>query len=71
VKLSIIKYKGDFTKFLVVMRLMEVIMSKWKIYTPDGVQDILFNECYAKRELENKIRNTFRSLAITKLKLLQ
>ncbi len=36
-------------------------MSKWKIYTPDGVQDILFNECYAKRELENKIRNTFRS----------
>jgi ATP phosphoribosyltransferase regulatory subunit len=36
-------------------------MTKWKIYTPDGVQDILFNECYAKRELENKIRNTFRS----------
>jgi len=36
-------------------------MSKWKIYTPDGVQDILFNECYAKREIENKIRNTFRS----------
>ncbi|MHB8061822.1 MAG: ATP phosphoribosyltransferase regulatory subunit [Ruminiclostridium sp.] len=36
-------------------------MSKWKIYTPDGVQDILFDECYAKRELENKIRNTFRS----------
>lgn len=36
-------------------------MSKWKIYTPDGVQDILFNECYAKRELENKIRNTFRA----------
>lgn len=36
-------------------------MSKWKIYTPDGVQDILFDECYAKREIENKIRNTFRS----------
>lgn len=36
-------------------------MSKWKIYTPDGVQDILFDECYAKRELENMIRNTFRS----------
>ncbi len=36
-------------------------MSKWKIYTPDGVNDILFDQCYAKRELENKIRNTFRS----------
>lgn len=36
-------------------------MSKWKIYTPDGVQDILFEECFAKREIENKIRNTFRS----------
>jgi len=36
-------------------------MSKWKIYTPDGVQDILFKECYAKREMENKLRNTFRS----------
>lgn len=36
-------------------------MSKWKIYTPDGVQDILFEECFAKREMENKIRNTFRS----------
>lgn len=36
-------------------------MSKWKIYTPDGVQDILFEECFAKREIENKIRSTFRS----------
>lgn len=36
-------------------------MSKWKIYTPDGVQDILFDQCYAKREIENRIRNTFRS----------
>jgi len=36
-------------------------MSKWKIYTPDGVQDILFDECFAKREMENRIRNTFRS----------
>ena len=36
-------------------------MSKWKIYTPDGVQDILFDECYAKRELESKIRSTFRA----------
>lgn len=36
-------------------------MSKWKIYTPDGVQDILFDECFAKRELEKRIRDTFRS----------
>lgn len=36
-------------------------MTKWKIYTPEGVQDILFDECYIKRELEKKIRNTFRS----------
>lgn len=36
-------------------------MSKWKIYTPEGVQDILFDECYLKRNLEEKIRNLFRS----------
>ncbi len=36
-------------------------MSKWKIYTPDGYQDILFEECYAKKELESRIRKTFRS----------
>ncbi len=36
-------------------------MSKWKIYTPDGVQDILFDECYAKKEMESRIRKTFRS----------
>lgn len=34
-------------------------MSKWKIYTPEGVQDILFEECSQKRSLENKIRNVF------------
>lgn len=36
-------------------------MSKWKIYTPEGVQDILFEECYMKRTLEEKIRKLFRS----------
>ncbi|HEX2925356.1 MAG TPA: ATP phosphoribosyltransferase regulatory subunit [Ruminiclostridium sp.] len=36
-------------------------MSRWKIYTPDGVQDILFDECYIKREIEKRIRNAFRS----------
>lgn len=36
-------------------------MSKWKIYTPEGVQDILFEESYAKRNLENKLRDLFYS----------
>ena len=36
-------------------------MSKWKIYTPDGVQDILCDDCYQKRELEHKLRMLFRS----------
>lgn len=35
-------------------------MSKWKIYTPDGVQDILFEECYLKRNIEAKLRELFR-----------
>ncbi|HHW31188.1 MAG TPA: ATP phosphoribosyltransferase regulatory subunit [Clostridiaceae bacterium] len=35
-------------------------MSKWKIYTPEGVQDILFDECFAKRNIEQKIRELFR-----------
>ena len=36
-------------------------MSKWKIYTPEGVQDILFDECFLKRNLEGKIRTLFRT----------
>jgi len=36
-------------------------MSNWKIYTPEGVQDILFDECYLKRKLENKIRDIFKA----------
>ncbi|MFZ5989879.1 MAG: ATP phosphoribosyltransferase regulatory subunit [Bacillota bacterium] len=36
-------------------------MAKWKIYTPEGFQDILVNECYHKRYLEDKIRKVFRS----------
>lgn len=35
-------------------------MAKWKIYTPEGVQDILFEECFLKRNLEAKIRDLFR-----------
>lgn len=36
-------------------------MPKWKIYTPEGVQDILFKECNLKRKLEHKFRNLFKS----------
>lgn len=35
-------------------------MNKWEIYTPDGVRDIMFEECYAKRNIEDKLRNNFR-----------
>ncbi len=36
-------------------------MSKWAIYTPEGVQDILFEQCYMKRNIEENIRNLFRT----------
>ncbi len=36
-------------------------MSKWKIYTPEGVQDILFDECALKKEIEEKLRRLYRS----------
>jgi ATP phosphoribosyltransferase regulatory subunit len=36
-------------------------LAKWRIYTPEGVQDILESECYYKKNLENKIRDVFRS----------
>ncbi len=42
-------------------------MSKWKIYTPDGVQDILCEECFQKRELEQKLRTLFRSYSFSEL----
>jgi len=35
-------------------------MKKWSIYTPEGVQDILFESCWQKRLLEERIRETFR-----------
>ncbi|MCX7841924.1 MAG: ATP phosphoribosyltransferase regulatory subunit [Clostridia bacterium] len=34
-------------------------MPKWKIYTPEGVQDILLEDCYIKRKLEAKLRRVF------------
>jgi ATP phosphoribosyltransferase regulatory subunit len=36
-------------------------LSKWKIYTPEGVQDILFDQCYIKRNIEAEIRKLFRA----------
>lgn len=36
-------------------------MAKWKIYTPEGVQDILFEDCYVKRNIEQKLRKLFSS----------
>lgn len=35
-------------------------MKKWNIYTPEGVQDILFESCRQKRLLESKIRKAFK-----------
>lgn len=42
-------------------------MSKWKIYTPDGVQDILYEECHLKRNMEQKFRTLFRSCGYNEL----
>jgi len=36
-------------------------MSKWKLHTPEGVQDILINECMIKRDIESRILYTFQS----------
>lgn len=36
-------------------------MTKWKIYTPEGVQDVLVDECFVKRNIEEKVRKVFRS----------
>lgn len=37
------------------------MVSKWKFYTPEGMQDILFEDCYLKRDLESAIRKLFGS----------
>ncbi len=42
-------------------------MSKWNIYTPDGVQDILFDECYLKRSLEQRLRSLFAGYGYNEL----
>lgn len=34
-------------------------MKKWNIYTPEGMQDILFERCHVKRNLESQLRQLF------------
>lgn len=34
-------------------------MKRWNIYTPEGVQDIMFGACRQKRMLEGRIRDAF------------
>ena len=36
-------------------------MKRWNIYTPEGVQDILFSQCRLKRKLEADLRGVFKS----------
>jgi ATP phosphoribosyltransferase regulatory subunit len=45
-----------------VIKWKEKKMAKWKLYTPDGFQDILFDECFVKRKLENDMRKKFSSM---------
>jgi ATP phosphoribosyltransferase regulatory subunit len=45
----------------------EGYMKKWNIYTPDGVQDILFEECGRKRKLEGYLRALFQSCGYLEL----
>jgi ATP phosphoribosyltransferase regulatory subunit len=40
---------------------------KWKIYTPDGVQDILQDDCHIKRNIEQKLRELFRSCGFSEI----
>lgn len=34
-------------------------MKRWNIYTPEGMQDILFERCHMKRKLESRLRELF------------
>ncbi|GHV45074.1 ATP phosphoribosyltransferase regulatory subunit [Clostridia bacterium] len=36
-------------------------MKKWKLHTPEGVLDVLENECAKKRQVEDAIRRSFHS----------
>ena len=34
-------------------------MKRWNIYTPEGMQDILFERCHVKRNLETSFAVVF------------
>jgi ATP phosphoribosyltransferase regulatory subunit len=36
-------------------------MQKYKNHTPDGSQDYLFQECYIKKNIENKLKKVFKT----------
>ncbi|MEG0873976.1 MAG: ATP phosphoribosyltransferase regulatory subunit [Clostridiales bacterium] len=40
---------------------------KWKIYTPDGVQDLLMDDAYMKRKLENTMIEEFRHCGFSEI----
>ncbi len=42
-------------------------MSKYKYYTPDGVQDILPGECYVKKDIEARLRRLFELNGFTEI----
>lgn len=42
-------------------------MAKWNIYTPEGFKDLLFDECWAKRDIESRIRGIFRSCGFSEI----
>lgn len=37
-------------------------MSNWKLHTPNGVNDILPDECAVKKEIESTIWSVFSSI---------
>ncbi len=40
-------------------------MSKWKRYIPEGMRDILFEECFGKTAVENTLRETYLAAGFT------
>ena len=43
-------------------------MSNWKLHTPNGVNDILPDECAVKKEIESTIWSVFLQSVTKKLK---
>ncbi len=42
-------------------------MNKWKLYNPEGMQDILNENCYIKRNTEEKLRKMYLSNGYTEI----